>query len=159
MSGLRVIEATDRWAIGELGPCILVVWRLQPNEETMRARAAALLELCAKYEGNCGLVEVVEPTSKPPSEATRRVAMEVFRDLGTRLSLITFTLEGDQLRTTVVRAIITTMLFFVKQPQQTKVTKTFSEATSWVRSRLGGPPELEQELARGVEELRRSIQA
>ena len=159
MSGLRVIEASERWALGELDRCVLVVWRLQPDEQTMRTRAAALLELCSKYEGKCALVEIVEPTSKPPNEATRRVAMEVFRDLGPRLSFITFALEGDQLRTAVVRAIITAMLFFVKQPQPTKVCKSLAEATSWVRARLDGPPDLEDQLARGFDDLRRSIPA
>lgn len=160
MSGsLRVIEASERWALGELDRCVLVVWRLQPDEATMRARAAALRELCAKYEGRCALVELVEPTSKPPNEATRRVAMEVFRDLGTRLSLITFTLEGDQIRTAVVRAIITAMLFFVKQPQPTKVCKTIAEAASWVRTRVDDSPDLEQQLTRGLDDLRRSIQS
>jgi hypothetical protein len=159
MSGLRVIEASERWALGEIDRCVLVVWRLQPNEQTMRTRAAALLELCAKYEGKCALLEIVEPTSKPPNEATRRVAMEVFRDLGPRLSVITFALEGDQIRTAVVRAIITAMLFFVKQPQPTKVCRTVAEATSWVRTRLDGPPDFEEELTRGLDDLRRSIQS
>ena len=154
---LRVIETSERWALGELERCVLVVWRLQPDEQTMRARAAALRELCLKYEGRCALVEIVEPTSKPPSEATRRVAMEVFRDLGPRLSLITFTLEGDQVRTAVARAIITAMLFFVMQPQPTKVCKTIAEAASFVRERVGDSQDFEAQLTRGLDDLRRAI--
>jgi hypothetical protein len=132
-SGLRVLESSERWALGELDRCILVVWRLQPDEPTMRRRAEALRELCARSPAACALVEIVEVSSRPPAELTRRVAMDVFRDLGPKLSLISFTLEGDQLRATVARAIITAMLFFVKQPQPAKVFREIPQMLAWVQ--------------------------
>jgi len=85
--------------------------------------------------------------------------MQVFKDLGDRLSAIGFVIEGSQMKQSVNRAILTTMMFFVKQMQPTKVNKSIAEAASWVRGRVGGTPDLEPRLARALDELRRSIQS
>jgi len=154
---LRVVERTSGWAMGELDCCLLVVWRKQPTSDAFRTRNRALVDLVERYPGKSALVEVVEPTSLPPANETRRVAMQVFKDLGERLSAIGFVIEGSQMKQSVNRAILTTMMFFVKQMQPTKVYKTTAETSAWVRSRVGGSAELEHRLVRGLDELRRMI--
>jgi hypothetical protein len=156
---LRVIDRTAGWAMGELDRCLLVVWRAQPTPDAFRTRNRALLDMVDRHGGGCALVEVVEPTSAPPANDTRRVAMQVFKDLGPRLAAIGIVLEGTQVKQSVNRAILTTMMFFVKQLQPTKVYKSIAETVTWVRSRIDGPPDLEQRLARGLDELRRGIQS
>ena len=106
--------------------------------EAHARRAAQLVELCAKYPGRCALVEVVEPTSKPPSDdQTRKIAMDVFRELGPNLSLIGFVLEGGQMSSVLARAVITGMLFFLKQPQPIKgVQDAGHDMAKWVKPRV-----------------------
>jgi hypothetical protein len=134
--GLRLIEVTEKWAMGEYERCLAMIWSGQPDPEAMRRRAAQLVELCAKYPGKCALVEVVEPTSKPPDDQTRKIAMDVFRELGPKLSSISFVLEGGQMSSVLARAVITGMLFFLKQPQPSKVFKHVHDMANWVKPRI-----------------------
>jgi hypothetical protein len=135
-SGLRVIEVTDKWALGEFERCVVVVWSGQPDDETMSRRAIEIQDLVKRHPGHCALLEIVEPTAKPPSQETRRVAMEVFRKIGNDLSAIGFVLEGGEMRSALIRAVITGMLFFVKQPQPSKVFKRLEDMLDWVRPHL-----------------------
>ena len=154
-SDLRVLEVTKNWAIGEYGRCLAVVWSGQPDPHAMQRRADHLVDLCKRHPGHCALVEVVEPTSKPPDDNTRRVAMEVFRKLGNDLSGIAFVVEGNEVRTTLTRAIITGMLFFVRQPQPSKVFKRIPDLAAWVRGRIHAEDsEFNTKLAAAFEHLR-----
>lgn len=160
MPGLRLIEVTDGWAIGELETqhVIASVWRGQPNAAALAKRGNELVELTRKYPGKCAMIEVVEPSSKPPSDQDRKIAMEVFRELGTNLACIGFTVEGGEMRSAMTRAIITGMLFFVKQPQPTKVFRAIPDMLAWVKSRMGtDQTSFEPDLAAALEHLRSLI--
>jgi hypothetical protein len=141
--------------MGEFERCLAVIWSAQPDPDLMRARAVQLVELCRKYPGKCALVEVVEPTSKPPNDATRKVAMDVFRELGPNLTSISFVLEGTEMSSVLARAVITGMLFFLKQPQPSKVFKRVSDMAAWVRPRIqADSTEFDANLALAFEHLR-----
>lgn len=157
---VRIIEVTNKWAMGEFCQCIGAVWRGQPTSEALKLRASELVDLAHKYPGACALLEVVEPTSKPPTDETRRVAMDVFRKLGNDLAGIGFVIEGNEVRSTLTRAIITGMLFFVKQPQPTKLFRRTTDMVGWVRQRMHVEDhDLEQKLIAGLEYLRGQISA
>jgi hypothetical protein len=157
-ANLRRVRTTELWAIGQFDRCVVMVWCGQPTNEAFEHRAAELVELCRSFPGRCALVEVVEQTSRPPSDRARRVAMEVFEKLGRDLSAIVFTLEGSPIRTTLNRAIITGMLFFVKQPQPTKVFGNIAQMSDWVRDRIcSEDPHFTKGLADAIEYLRAGI--
>lgn len=157
-TGLRVIQVTDGWAMGELSSCLAVVWRRQPTVEAFRFRNTQLQELAKRAPGKCALVEIIEPGSKPPTDEMRKVAMEVFRQLGGDLGGIGFVLEGNELKSTLNRAILTGMMFFVKQLQPTKVLKRSADLAAWARTRVGSDdPAFETHLVEAFEQLRRLI--
>lgn len=160
--GLRLIDVTDGWAMGELVEqhCIVAVWRGQPTSAALELRGGELIKLAERHPKHCALIEVVESTSKPPSDETRKRAMEAFRNLADNLSCIAFTVEGTEMRSALTRAIITGMLFFVKQPQPTKVFRDIGEMLAWVRARIGTDrPAFENELKAAIEHLRSLITA
>jgi hypothetical protein len=132
-AGLRVLYVSELCAMGEVDNCVAVVWRAQPTPESFRTRNTFLLDLAARAAGKCALVELIEANAKPPSQETRRVAMEVFKKLGPDLSAIGFVLEGSEMRSALIRAVLTGMMFFVKQLQPTKVFKRQEDMTSWVK--------------------------
>lgn len=157
-SGVRIIQAAEGWAIGEIANCLAIVWRHQPTVDVFRFRNTQLQELAKRAPAKCALVEVIEPTSKPPTDEMRKVAMEVFRQLGGDLGGIGFVLEGNELKSTLNRAILTGMMFFVKQLQPTKVFKRSSELATWARARVASEdPAFETKLVAAFEELRRLI--
>jgi len=155
---MQPIVATEGWALGVIEYCLAVVWRGQPTPEAFRQRNEELVALCKAHPGKCALIEIVEPSSKPPSDETRRVAMEVFKVVGSSLSCVGFVLEGAELRSTVARAILTGMMFFVRQLQPTRVFKSSDAMTEWVAQRVA-PEERDfaPVLAHGLEQLRSSI--
>jgi hypothetical protein len=132
-AGLRVLHVSELCAIGEIDNCVAVVWRAQPTPEEFRTRNQFLLDLAGRAKGKCALVEVVEENAKPGSTDARRAAMEVFGKLGPDLAAIGFVLEGTQLRSSFIRAMLTGMMFFVKQLQPTKIFKHVEDMTSWVK--------------------------
>jgi hypothetical protein len=135
--GLRIIEIGAVCSIAEYERCVLVVWRLQPTRAAFDRRHQILAELAARYPRKCAYVEVIESTSTPPTNELRKVAVEVFRKLGKDLACVGFVLDGTELRTTMVRAILTTMTFFVPQMQPSKVFKRLSDVPEFVRSHIG----------------------
>jgi hypothetical protein len=154
---LRVLEATDAWAMGVIDHCLLVVWRKQPTPDAFRFRNAALSAVVAKYPRQAALVEVVEPNSTPPQDDARRVAMSVYQDLGDDLTAIAMLIEGSYIRSTLVRAILTTMMFFVKQLQPTKVFRNVGETAAWIGPAVHAGSGFEQRLLVAIAELRAKI--
>lgn len=135
--GLRIIEVSPVCAMGEFERCLLTVWRLQPTIDAFNMRHAALTELAARNPGKCAYVELIEPESKPPTDEMRKVAVEAFRKLGSDLSCVGFVLDGTQLRSALVRAILTGMTFLIPQMQPSKVFKRLGDAAEWIRPRIG----------------------
>ena len=157
--GLRVIEVTERWAMGQFERCVAIVWSGQPDVYALTRRGEELVELTKEFPGNCALVEVVESTAKPPSQEARRVAMEVFRKLGSDLSAIGFVLEGNEMRAAMIRAVITGMLFFVKQPQPSKVFKQLEPMIEWLIPRIKAAEDFGPRLTAALDHLRQLIRA
>jgi hypothetical protein len=158
--GLKIIKVTSGWAMGEYEHCLAMVWKDQPDIEAFQIRTQELLDLSKRHPGKCALVEIVETTSKPPANETRRAGMDVFRKLGSDLSAIGFVVEGSEVRGALTRAIIVGMLFFVKQPQPTKVFKRPSDMVAWVRPLVQNTePDFETQLMAALEHLRALMHA
>ncbi len=157
-AGLTVHFVNEVCAMGEVDRCLAVVYRGQPSPEDFRTRNGHLVELAKRSPGKCALVELVEANAKPPSQETRRVAMEVFKQLGGDLSAIGFVLEGSEVRAALIRAALTGMMFFVKQLQPTKVFKQVGDMAAWVGPRMHvDDPNFAAELAKAFEHLRQLV--
>jgi hypothetical protein len=156
-STLRVLDATEGWAMGVIDHCLLVIWRTQPTPDAFRFRNAALSAVVAQYRGGAALVEVVEPNSTPPQDDARRVAMSVYKGLGDDLTAIAMLIEGSYIRSTLVRAILTTMMFFVKQLQPTRVFRSVGETAAWIGPAVRAGSGFEQRLNVAIAELRAKI--
>lgn len=155
--GLRIIEIDPVCSLGEQDRCLFVVWRQQPTRAMFDLRHRALTELAARHKGQCGYVELIESTSKPPPDELRKVAVEIFRKLGRDVSCVGFVMEGNELRTALVRAILTGMTFLVQQMQPSKVFKRLGDAATWLRPQIGPvEPGFETRFAAAFEYLRKT---
>ena len=155
--GLRVIEIGAVFALAELDHCVLAVWRQQPTRAAFDVRHQALAELAASHPRKCAYIEVIESGSTPPTNELRKVAVEVFKKLGRDLSCVSFVVDGAELRSTMVRAILTTMTFFVPQMQPSKVFKRLSDVPAFVRAHAGEmDPGFDARLIAAFDYLRRT---
>jgi hypothetical protein len=140
--------------LGEFEQCILAVWRLGPTEDTFRRRNRAVLDLAERFPGHCAYLELIEPTSPPPPGELRKISLEPFKVVGKNLSCIGVLIEGTQVRSALVRAILTTMTFLIPQIQPYKVFKRRTDMAEWVRPRIGGEPGFVERLPAALEALR-----
>lgn len=153
--GLRVIKIDPAFSMGEIECCILTVWRLQPSSEAFELRHRELQDLAVRHRGSCAYMELIEPTSAPPTDELRKIAVDVFRKLGKDVSCVGFVLDGQQLRTTLARAILTGMMFLLPQMQPSKVFKRIAECANWVQPKIGNTnPEFETRILRTFDYLR-----
>lgn len=157
-TNLKVQRITAGWAIAEINQCLIMVWRDQPSAEPFKFRTDALRDITRRFPGKCAMVEVVEPSSKPPPDEQRPAAMAVFGELGTSLAAIAFLFEGGQLRATLNRAVITGMTFLVPQAQATKVFKAIGAMSVWVQERTSQTsPTFGAELEQAIAYLRAAM--
>ena len=156
--GLRVLKVDRDYAFGEQDGCLLVIWRGQPTEESYRERAAFMLDLAGRLPGRCGVIEVIEPSSKPPSPAARNVIAQSMRDVGRSLSGMTSVVEGNELRATLVRAVLAGLQLLVRGEQPMRVDKDLRRAAEWLCGMMkASDPALPARLVEAVETLRRNI--
>jgi hypothetical protein len=153
--GLRVIHSSEVCAIGEFERCMMSVWHLQPTYETFDLRNRELKQVAARHPGKCGYVDVIEPGSKAPPDQLRKLAVQVFRDVGKDLACIAFVVDESGLQSALKRSVLTTLTFLLPQVQPSKVFKKPSDMAEWMRSRIGHEPEFNARLVSALDSLRR----
>jgi hypothetical protein len=156
---MRIIESVATYGLAEFERCIIADWRLQPNEREFDRRNVALIELADRFPNACAYIEMIEPTSKPPSAPVRKSAMGVFKSLGPKLSCVATIVLGTEVRVTLVRAVISGMTFFVPKFQPLKVFKLTDDAARWVQEQLDESSEFAQRLTAAADSLRTAPQA
>jgi len=151
---VRVLAAEPTYALGEFERCIIADWRLQPSERDFERRNVALNDLAGRFPSACAYLEMIEPTSKPPTAPVRKFAMEVFKSLGPKLSCVATIVLGAEVRVTLVRAVLSGMTFFVPKFQPLKVFKDTAGAAQWVQGHLKESDEFARKLQAAADAVR-----
>ncbi|MFT3692103.1 MAG: hypothetical protein QM831_03110 [Kofleriaceae bacterium] len=154
---LKGVHVFPELAFGELDNCMLVVWREPPTIRTTTLLIEALAALCERCPEGAAIVQIVEPGSKAPDEATRKATADGLREIGPNLKAVGFVFEGDQFRIALNRAVITTLMFFQKHPHPTKVFRTPHDALAFVAARVDVTEDLVENAELALEHLRRRI--
>ena len=154
--GLKPLVVSSVYSLGEYEQCLLVIWKLQPTLEAFERRDAALADLAARFSAGCAYLELIETESKPPPGDVRKVALQVFPKLGKSLTCVGACIDGTQVRSAFVRAILAGMMFLIPQFPPAKVFKRVGDMTEWTRQRLGMAEESERKLVAAFEYLRKA---
>src|SRR5579862_7951644 len=67
--------AQPEWAMGQFGPCLIVIWRGTVTEAAMLQANEAILNLTQERPGKCAYINVIERKSPTPSAPVRKLAM------------------------------------------------------------------------------------
>ncbi|MBX3160051.1 MAG: hypothetical protein KF773_29045 [Deltaproteobacteria bacterium] len=153
-AGLAVLETNTIYTMGECEQCLLVVWRLQPTKAAFDRRDAALVDLAARFPERCAYLEVIESESKPPPGDLRKAAVDVFPRLGKNLACVGACIDGTQVRSAFVRAILAGMTFLMPRFQPAKVFKRVGDMAEWARGFVGKDAELEKKVGAAFAYLR-----
>lgn len=155
---LRILKVDRDYAFGEQSGCLFVIWRGQPTEASYGERARFMLDLAGRRPGRCGVIEVIEPTSKAPSPAARNVIAQSMREVGKNLAGMASVVEGNELRATLVRAVLAGMQLLVRGEQPLRVDKDLLRAAEWLCEMMqANDTALPARLVGGVEKLRAEI--
>lgn len=155
---LRVLQLDKDYAFGEQEGCLIMIWRGRPTEATYAERGRLILDLGSRMRGRCGAIEVIETTSQAPSPAARSVAARSQREVGDALSGLAIVVEGNELRSTLVRAIVAGMQLLVRKDHPMRVDKDLLRSTEWVSGKMQvNDPTFPARLVEAVEILRARI--
>ncbi len=130
--GLRVLHVDQVFALGEYRRCLLEVYSGEPTLEGFLLRNREIDDLVSRHPGRCAFVDFIEPSSKPPPSEVRPVAMQAIAKAGKNLSCVAAVLEGSNIRTALVRAVLAGMALLVPGRQPSKVFKGTTEVAAWV---------------------------
>jgi len=159
VDGIVLYAAQKHWAMGELGPCLMVVWRGVAAENELLQINERIWDLTQRRPGNCVFINVIEPRSPTPSAAVRKLAMEGLSRPGKALGCKVAVIEGHELRSALARAVLTGMMLLRPQDQPTKFFKDTRGMSQWVKKQLQDPGELDEQIVRSIEVIRSQMPA
>jgi hypothetical protein len=154
------IHAVDRdWAMGEFGPCLMVRWRGTVTERALLQINEQIVALTQRCPGKCAYINVIEGSSPTPPASLRKLTMEGLNRPGKALGCMVAVIEGNELRSTIVRAILTGMSLLRVQGPPTRFFKSTEEMSVWVRNHLATvvAAEFDRDIVRAAEVLGREM--
>ena len=135
-AGIELLVKDKDWAMAEFGPCLIVIWRGTVTQVAMDQVNEQILNITQRRPGNCAYINVIERESPTPPAPLRKSAMVGIARGGKALSCLGVVIEGHELRSTVVRAILTGMALIRAQTQPTKFFKNTQEMSTWVKKQI-----------------------
>jgi len=122
--------------MGEVGPCLIVVWRGTVREDAIHRINDHIWTLTRQRPGACAYINVIESNSPPPSASLRKLVMDGITRPGKALTCLGAVFEGNELRTALVRAVMTGMAMLRRSAQPTKFFKNTQDMAVWVEEQL-----------------------
>ena len=157
-SSVRIYVAENGSALGEADQCLIAVTRGELTQKLAEQQERALINLANRYPGNCAYISVIEVTAPPPPSELRAQSMQVFRSLGDKVSCIGVVIEGTELRSALIRAVLTGMTMFVPKMPPTRICRDHKDAAKWVvQKTFPGKVDLEHRLTSAIEVIRSKI--
>ena len=133
---VSVLNADKDWAMGTLGALLIVVCRGTLTEAAVNQINTRLLELTQGRPAACGYICVIEKSSPPPKGPVRRLAIDGVSRLGKNLACTAAVVEGNDFRSTLVRAILTGNAMVRPPAQPSKYFKNTHEMSVWIEQRV-----------------------
>jgi hypothetical protein len=153
-----VLETTPGSILGAAENCLIMIWRGVATETMYLRIGEELVTLTQRFPHNCAYLDIVESKATPPSAALRKIAMQNVRRVEDKLGCAVVVIEGSELRSTLVRAVLTGMSLLLPRMRNTKIVRNVDDATAWIKKTLSlQDAEFERRMSGHVEEIRRQI--
>jgi len=155
--GIVILGSGKEWAMGEMGPCLIVVVRGALTEQVVLQINEGIWNITQRLPGQCGYINVIESTSPPPNAGLRKLIMAGLERPGLALACLAAVIEGSEFRLTLVRAILAGMALLRPSKQPSKVFKHTHETSLWVKKQLGGDDAFAADIVRALDVIRSRI--
>jgi hypothetical protein len=157
---VQLIYQTSDVVFGEGEGCLIAVWKGPATSAAAERWGEALLDLVDRRPGKCAYVSVILANAPTPPQDVRRSMAKVMSKVEAKLSCLVMVVEGNMIRSSLVRAVLAGMTMLTPRIQPTKICREYQEALAWVRSKIGATEiDFEERLSSSVEHLRQLILA
>lgn len=148
----------DQVAIGAYENLLIIVWFQMPTMEAFGLVESATADLIERHASGIGLLIVIgENNDKPPPQAVRRRNAELVARYEGKIWGMARVVEGDGLKTGVVRFVLSTMDLLSSSSVKEKTVEDVSAAVRWLTSLQ--PRLHERGILNEIEKLRRGMPA
>ena len=155
---VQVLKTMPGTILAATGNVIIAIWRGIATEEMYRRINDELLQLTTRYPQHCAYMQIIETSAKPPTAAHRKIAMDGVKAVGDKLGCVLVVVEGSEIRSTLVRAVLTGMTLLIPRMQKTKISGRVDDGLAWLKKALGLKDEnFEADLIAKVKEIRAQI--
>lgn len=154
VDGVAIQAAQHDWAMGVFGPLLIIVWRGQPTETAALQINDRIWELTQHRPSGTAYINVIERGAPAPPPAVRKLVMAGIARCGTAITCKCAVIEGNEIRSVFVRAILTSMELLRSRQQPTKFLKTTREMSEWVTKQLPESGVSADEIVRAAEVIR-----
>ncbi|MEC7519785.1 MAG: hypothetical protein VYE22_07965 [Myxococcota bacterium] len=134
---MEVIDMGAGYALGLHGPVLIQLWEDgTPDEGAVGALAAAKSLAGRGHAATGSLVVVAEHASLPSAEARQHLS-QLPSELGKGVG-VALVREGEGFRSAAVRAVMTGIMMFSRDPVPHQILSTVGEGAAWLRDRMPG---------------------
>ena len=157
---VQLIQQSPGFVLGESEGCLIAIWKGPATLEAAERWAEALIDLVNRRPGNCGYLSIILQNAPTPPQDVRRAMAKVLSNVQTRLSCLVMVVEGNAIRSSLVRAVLAGMTMLLPSIQPTKICREHRESLAWVKTKIGATEsDFEERISSSVEHLRRVILA
>ena len=152
------IVRNEQVAIGSHDNVLIIVWNQMPTMEAFGLVESATADLIERNVSGIGLlIVIVENNDKPPPQSVRRRNAELVARYEGKIWAMARVIEGDGLKTGVVRFVLSTMDLLSSSSMKEKTVEDVGDAVKWLHSIH--PRLHERGVLNEVEKLRRGMAA
>lgn len=126
----------EAFALAAVGRVLLVLWRGAPTTARLELLAGMTERMIAAHPDGFFELQVIEPSSPPPDSKVRQGSAAVLRRMGGVARGIAFVVEGDSVRSGIVRTILRALSLLSRSAVPQRFYAELPRALEWAEQEL-----------------------
>jgi hypothetical protein len=135
--GLVVYVDDEDNSVGRWNDILVVVRRRRQTLDHVKRTRDAITDFCSSSNAHLGLLHVYETTAELPDRECRRATAALLTEFGARLACAATVIEGDGIRTTMLRLAVRSLGALVDSSRRRFICSSTEEGAAWLVSALG----------------------
>ena len=157
----RAQTIEDDFAVGDFDSVLFCIWRNETSQRGIETARRAIDGLATRYPTGIGMIVIVEKDAVLPGPDERAELSALLKHSGHVAVASALVFEGEGLRATAVRSLVTGLSMLARQPYPHRVFSDVEAAARWIAPVLGaatGSPTTSTTLAGAVDTFRKEVE-
>jgi hypothetical protein len=153
-----VIHATSKDnVIATYRALILLIWREGVDVAAAEQYRKIAVGLGHKFPAGTGSIQIVEPASSVPSSEVRNILASVPEQLGAVPTFVAVVAEGESLRSSLVRGVVTGVSLLMRKRLPMGVFSDLREAAAFAAKQLPSAGYSAEEIVSALNDVRAQV--